>query len=72
MHPWDCHDGDGSRDALRAARERLIPHGCEFGTSQPGEMIVRREDGLYTVYLAPLSGGRGWLGAREQQVTELV
>lgn len=57
MHPWDYHDHGSSLDALRAlraVRDRLIPHGCEFGTSQPGEMIVRREDGLYTVYLAPL------------------
>ena len=71
MHPWGYHDQSGSRDALRAARDRLIPHGCEFGSSQPSEMIVRREDGLYTVYLAPLSSGRWWLDARERQVTEL-
>ena len=54
MHPWDYHDHGSSLDALRAVRDRLIPHGCEFGTSQPSEMIVRREDGLYTVHLAPL------------------
>ncbi len=65
MHPWDYHDHGGSLDALRAARYRLIPHGCEFGTSQPGEMTVRPEDGLYAVSLAPLSG------ERERQVTEL-
>ena len=71
MHAWDYHDHGGSLDALRAVRDRLIPHRCEFGTSQHGEMIVRREDGLCTVYLAALSGGRWWLGARERQVTEL-
>ena len=65
IHQWDYHDHGGSRDALRAARDRMIPYGCEFGTSQPGEMMVRREDGLYTVYIAPLSAGR------ERQVTEL-
>ena len=71
MYTWDYHDHGESHEALRAARDRLIPHGCEFGTSQPGELTVRRKDGLYTVYLRPLSGGRWWLGARVRQVIEL-
>ena len=71
MLSWDSRDHGESYEALRAARERLIPHGCEFGTSQPGELTVRREDGLYTVYLRPLDGGRWWLGVRVRRVTEL-
>ena len=67
MHPWDYHDHGERREALRVARGRLCPHRCEFGTSQPGELTVRREDGLYTVYLSPLDGWRWWIGARPRQ-----
>ena len=67
MLNWDSRDHGESYEALRAARERLIPHGCEFGTSGSGELTVRREDSLYTVYLRSLGGGRWWVGARPRQ-----
>jgi len=64
---WDRHHHGASYVSLKNAHDHFLKRGCEFGSSKPGELTIRRGDGRYTVYISRESNGQWCVGAQKNR-----